>query len=416
LTGSAETGRQLPRAVRAALPLLGGQAVIFAVAFLQRPALLLVLDTEDFAAFGLLNETLRWAVVAGGLGLATGLLRMAPLHPRARGALLRRASLVILAASTLAVAGVQLLGPIALGDGPARAAFAVFGWKVPCIALAALALASLHAAGKLRAKAVVDALDKVLVLALAVGGAALDGLRGLVLGSLVASAMTSAIALRVATIQAGPSERPERGLMGKTFAVGRAHLAFMLVETSRRLLVLRLVEARGAGAADTAYVYAAMALTLPLIALPEMIAQAVYPGMVTERGERADLDASHSRLFREQALVFLPLLCLYGAGLWFVLPLLKGGAYAGAVAPALALLPGVAAHGLTAHTGYVVLVRDRLPQAVAVSALALAVAGAVAWWAIPVLGATGAALALSVALAVRGVALVLVARRRPSPQ
>jgi len=41
--------------VRDAVPLLGGQAVIFAVAFLQRPALLLVLGTDEFAAFGLLN-------------------------------------------------------------------------------------------------------------------------------------------------------------------------------------------------------------------------------------------------------------------------------------------------------------------------------------------------------------------------
>ena len=145
-----------------------------------------------------------------------------------------------------------------------------------------------------------------------------------------------------------------------------------------------------------------------------MIAQALYPGMVGERGERDDLDASRAGLFREQAVVFLPLLCVYGVALWFALPLLKGGAYAGAVAPALALLPGVAAHGLTAHTGYVVLVRDRLVRAAGVSALALVVAGSLAWWAIPPLGATGAALALSTALLVRGAALVLVARGRRS--
>jgi len=344
------------------------------------------------------------------MGLATGLLRVAPQHPDAHGGLLRRASLWILAASTLAIAAVQFLGPIALGDGPASQAFAVFGWKVPCIALAALALASLHARGRLRAKAVVDAFDRVLVVALAVAGAVVDGLRGLVLGSLVASAVTSCVALRAATKGAGPSERPARGLMATTFAVGRAHLAFMLLETFRRLLVLRLVDARGGGAADTAHFYAAMALTLPLIAIPEMIAQAVYPGMVSERGERADLDASHAGLFREQAIAFIPLLCVYGVGLWFALPLVKGGAYADAVGPALALLPGVAAHGLSAHTGYVVLVRDRLARAAGVSALALVVAGALAWWTIPLIGATGAALALSAALLVRGAGLALVAR------
>ncbi len=402
-------GPQLPRAARAALPLFVGQGVVFAAAFLQRPALLFVLAPADFAAFGLLHETLRWAVVVGGLGLATGLLRMAPERPAQRGALLRAASLAVLVAS-LATLGALLLGrDWFVGGGAAADELGVFAWKVPCIALGVVCLHSLHAAGRLREKAAIDAADKVLVLGLAVGGAALDGLRGLVTGSLIASAGVALIALRVASRAAGPSERLSPGVLARTFAIGRAHLAFMLFETLRRLVVLRIVEARGSGPQETAQLYAAMALTLPLIALPEMVAQAVYPGMVTARGESADLAASHRGLFRELAVIVVPVLAVYGAAVSFALPLVRDGAYAAAVAPLLALLPGVAAHGLTAHTGYVVLARHRLPRAVGVSVISLATAAGLGWWWMGLLGVTGVAAALSVALILRGALLYRVA-------
>ena len=77
----------------------------------------------------------------------------------------------------------------------------------------------------------------------------------------------------------------------------------------------------------------------------------------------------------------------------------------------IALLPGVAAHGLAAHTGYVVLVRGRNVRAALVSAATLVVSGAGAWYAAPRWGATGAAAALSIALVLRTVLLHLAVRR-----
>src|SRR5262249_11042157 len=80
-----------------------------------------------------------------------------------------------------------------------------------------------------------------------------------------------------------------------------------------------------------------------------------------------------------------------------------------------AMLPGVAAHGLVAHTGYVVIVRDRLPRAAIASAATLLVAALCAIALVPRWGAVGGAASLSVALTVRG-ALLLVAARRARSQ
>ncbi len=402
--------RELPGAFRAALPLLAGQAVVFAVAFLQRPALLALLDPAEFAAFGVLSEALRWAAAVGGLGLATGVLRVALERPRARRGLLEGSALAAVAASTLVVAALLVVAPLVLGDGPAAHEFAVFGWRAPCIAATGIALAVLHASGRLRAKAALDAGEKALVLVACIAGAAFDGLRGLVTAALAASALAAVVSLRVARGGVAADDERPAGLVAAAFTVGRAQIVLTVVETARRLVVLRVAEIRGASDVELGHLYAAIALTLPLVALPEMVAQGLYPRMADERGERAGLDASHARLLRELALVGVPLLAAYGGLLHVALPLLRGGAYEGAVLPALALLPGVLAHGLTAHTGYVVLVRRRLGRAALASLAALVTGAGLAWLLTPAHGAVGGAVALSAALGVRGVLLVVAAR------
>src|SRR5205823_5809737 len=138
--------------------------------------------------------------------------------------------------------------------------------------------------------------------------------------------------------------------------------------------------------------------TLPLVALPELLAQALYPAMIGPKGEAPGLDRVHRRLFLELLAWTIPALFLVGGLSAWLLPMVGSGRYAGAVPAILAMLPGVAAHGLVAHTGYVVLVRDRLPRAALASAATLATAGLAATLLVPRWGAVGGAVALSAAL------------------
>ncbi len=405
-------------AIRAALPLFAGQAVVFGVAFAQKPALLIALDPAEIGEYGLLNEALRWAVVLGSAGLGVGLLRLAPERPAERRSLLATLGLAVgltsVVATTLILA-VPALRTRLLGTGDALDAFAIYGWRIPCICLLALIVTSLHAEGRLRSKAALDALHVVLVAIGAVVGAFTAGLQGLVVGSVLASLVAVVAAFVVGRPRTGGPWRPRPGLLRPAFQIGRMQLAYQLTEIARRLAVLRIVAARSDSPDVAGHFYAAMMLTLPLIAVPEMVAQAVYPRLLDASGETADVDRTHTRILRGTLLAGAPLLLAYGALLALLLPLIREGRYADAVMPALALLPGVAAHGLTALSGYVVLVRLRLAEAVGIALIALLVASAAAWWALPLWGATGAAGAMSLALVVRGILLIALARRGRRP-
>jgi O-antigen/teichoic acid export membrane protein len=179
----------------------------------------------------------------------------------------------------------------------------------------------------------------------------------------------------------------------------------------RPVVLLQILTVRGGGDAGTALLYGGMLFTLPLIALPERLAQAVFPSMLDEDGETADLDARSRRLTRELALIAIPLLALAGGVLTLLLPLLKGGAYTSSVAPAWILLVGVGAQCVVAHLGYVVLVRHRLHWEAVVSGLVLAAMACAAWWLVPLWGANGAATALSAAMVLRAILLWMIARR-----
>jgi O-antigen/teichoic acid export membrane protein len=192
--------------------------------------------------------------------------------------------------------------------------------------------------------------------------------------------------------------------------VGWARTCVQLLESLRPLVLLRVISERGLGDAETGVLYAGLLFTLPLIAVPERLAQALYPTMLDETGETADLDGRSRRVLRDLALVAIPLLVIVGGVLTLALPMFKGGAYAAAVPVVWILLPGVAAHGLAAHQGYVILVRHRLPREAVVSALALGTTGILAWLLVPALGPAGGAVALSTALVVRAAGITLVAR------
>lgn len=402
-------GPILLRALKAALPLYAGTAVVVAAGFVLKVALVgwVFRDApEAMARFGLLNELLQWTCAVGIFGLAQGVLRLWPERVAERTSIVTTAWLAVLAISIAVTALVQFVTPLRellLGDPVAADLFAPFGWKAPAIGVIAVGAAAFHAAGRFRAKATLEASERIAVTLGSLIGAVANGLPGLLWGSFVASILV-AIGIRPR------GGAPSRAVLRELSTIGAPQLAVSVFETARIFLVLRIMTERGPGGVATGCLATAIGFATPLVVLPEILAQALYPTMVGASGERRGLDRQRLRFFVELTAVWLPLLALAGAAAWWLLPAVGDGKYAGAVAPMLALLPGVAAHGLAAHTGYVVLVRGRNVRAALVSAATLVAAGAGAWYAAPRWGATGAAGALSAALVLRTLLLHLAVR------
>jgi len=415
-------GSPLRRGIRDAIPLLGAQAVTFGLGLGLSAALLALLPLEDLGRFGRLREALRWVCVLGLLGIPTGLLRLGAEQRARRGILLATAwigavTLSIVIAVALFVLPSGLRG-LLLSDPVAEEEFLVFVWKAPFLAVFVVAISSLHAAGRLKARGFLESGERVAVFAMSVLGAATGGLSGLVVGSLLGSALAAAIAVPAALrpIPHGDRRlRPDRACFRDLLRVGWPRTQVQMLEALRPLLLLQVIAFRAdTPPVATGLLYGGMLFALPLIAIPERVAQAFFPTLFDERGEAADLDRRRRRLTLELAAVGIPLLALIGGAASLLLPMFRGGEYAGSVPVLWLLLPGVAAHGLAAHQGYVILARDRLKQEAVVSAVVLVLMFTLAWILVPGLGARGAAGALSAALVVRAVLISIVAGRPPA--
>ncbi len=397
-------------ALRAALPLYAGQAVVVASGFGLKIALVAWIFRDapkSMGRFTVLNELLQWTTAVGIFGLATGLQRLYPERVADRRSLVKTAWLAAIGMSAVVTATIQFVPGLArklVGDSVAAEHFAPFAWKAPAIAAIAVAVAAFHASGRLRHKATLEAGERVAVMAGALIGGAVGGFPGVLAGSFAGSVL---VAVLVGP-RGGSFEKP---LLGDLARIGRSQLAYLLLDTARLVLVLRVMGHVGADEHERGLFATAAGFSLPLVILPEMLAQALYPSMIGPRGEAAGLDHTHRRLLIELCVAWIPLLAIAGGAAAWLLPTIGSGGYAGAVAPFLALLPGVAAQGLVAHTGYVVLVRDRVHEAAVAAGVALVVAGAATWFLVPGWGATGAAAALSAALIVRSAMLVVSARR-----
>lgn len=400
----------LPRALRAAAPLLAGHGVVLVSGFLLQVALVAwVFRPEEMATVGLLSQALQWVAVVALAGLPAGLLRHVPARPGEEADLLTTArAFVFLTTVATALTATFLPGPVRslIGDADAARLFGVYAWRAPPLAHLVLIAAWLHAQGRLRPKAVIESAERVLVLVLALAFAAADGLGGFVVGSIAATILAYLVAYR--WLPRGGRVRLR--LLGPLLRVGAPQLAIGLLETARPLVVLGLAT-RTVGDRDTGLLATAMGFSLPLIALPELAAQALFPGMHGPAGEGRHVRSEATRVVREVLLTGAVLLTVYGVAAAWLLPLAGRGGYAGAVLPLIALLPGVLAHGLSSHAGYVLLIRDRLPATACASAVSVAVAGLLAWQLFPAMGAVGGAIALSAAALVR-TAIILVAARR----
>jgi len=409
-------GRVLPGAVRAALPLYAGQAVLLGSGFALNAFLVAGPfrdDPERMARLTLLTQALQWIVVGMLLGLPAALLRLLPARPAEAADLAATARVAVGVVAVGVMAAVVALPALAeafLGDREAALSFRLFGWRGVFLALTALAVATLHAAGQLGRKAAAESGDRVFILVLATAGVLVAGFDGVVAGYVAGAAAGALLATTLArtAVPRGGTFRP--ALLRDLLRVARPQLVLTVLETLRPFVVLRLATIT-IGDDATGLLGTAIVFTLPLVALPEMAAQALFPRMLGPEGERAHVAGEHRSLLREVALAGLPLLALYGAAAAWLLPQAGTGRYAGAVGPLLALLPGVLAHGITAHTGYVLLVRDRLGRAAAASAVALAATGVLAYLLLGRFGAVGGAAALSGALVLRAALFVAAARR-----
>lgn len=396
-------------ALRAGLPLYAGTAVVVAAGFGMRAALVgwaFADAPEEMARFGLVNELLQWTSVVGLFGLGAALLRLYPERVADRRALVASAWIGVAAVSsalTLLLVAVPGLARAVLGGEEAASLFAIHGWKSPAIGVVAVAGAALHAASRFREKAILDATERGLVAVASVVGAVAGGLQGLVWGSLAAS-------LAVALMIRPRGGRFEKAALRDLAAIGAPNVAAAVLETARVFVVLRILAGRGPGEVETGWLATAAGFALPLVLVPEILAQAIYPSMVGPGGEADGAERTRRRLLVELTLTWLPLVALAGAAAWWLLPLPGGGRYAGAAPAFVLLLPGVAAHGFAAHTGYVLLVRGRNVAAAWVGGISLAVAVAAAWALAPRWGAAGGAAAISASLVVRTLLLLALAR------
>lgn len=405
----------LPHALRAAVPLLAGHGVVLATGFLLQAALVAWAfrdRPDEMARIGLLSQALQWVAVAALAGMPSGLLRFVPAQPADSRDLLATARTFVLAAGLALASVVAFVGPVRdalVGEADASHVFATYVWRVLPLTQIVLSVSWLHAGGKLRAKATAESAERVFVLGLALAGAVLAGIGGYAAGSIVASCVGLAVAWRVAA-EPGGRGRVRRDLLGPLLRVGAPQLVLAVLEAVRPLVVLRLAT-RSVGDVETGLLATAMGFSLPLIALPEFAAQALFPGMHGPEGEGTHVRSESRRVLREVLVAGIVFLAVYAAVAAWLLPQAGTGRYAGAVLPLVAILPGVLAHGVTSHAGYVLLVRDRLVFAAAASGVSVVAAGVLGWVLIPAWGAAGGGIALSCAGLLRAAIVLLAARR-----
>ncbi|MCE9636784.1 MAG: hypothetical protein K8T90_13860 [Planctomycetes bacterium] len=412
----------LPRALRTALPLFAGQAVVLGSGFALNAALVAWVFKGDPAAMGrlgVLSEALQWITVVALMGMPAAVMRLAPARPAARGAILRTASVAAIVAA-LALAFVAPF-PVPFGDllvGHENTGLLwTYGFRAVPLCAIWVSTAALHAEGRLHRKAAVEGFERVAVLVCGLAGALLlqrsriDGLLiGMLAGSCAAWGFAWTSFLRDPALADRSAAVPFRELL----RIGAPQMAISLLESLRPLILLRIAQELVGGDA-LGHLATAKTFALPLVIAPELLAQALFPGMHGPAGEKAHVEGDRKRFIVEIAAAGVVVCAIYGGLAAWLLPAIGTGKYAGAVVPLLILLPGVLAQGATAHTGYVLLVRDRLGKAALVSVLALVVTVFLAALLVPgggaVHGATGAALALSAGLVVRSALLLAFARQ-----
>jgi O-antigen/teichoic acid export membrane protein len=162
---------------------------------------------------------------------------------------------------------------------------------------------------------------------------------------------------------------------------------------------------------EVAGVYSVAAQVAELLwLLSWAVTVAVYSSMGTRDAAAAVATTLHAvRLGLTATMLGAPLLAVAA---WLALPALLGEAYRASLAPLVLLLPGIAAYAAASIlSAYYTQHRGHPHWAAGIAGLSLALSMAIGFWAVPRWGASGAALATSMAYIVAiGVALRMFAR------
>jgi O-antigen/teichoic acid export membrane protein len=344
-----------PRPVRTGAVLMGVAQLVTAIGgFLTTIVVARVLGADGVAAYTVALSLLQIGSILGSLGLENGVAwAVAAGRWPAREALRQsQAVAVVLGLASMAIA---LALRLAIPD-----AFA--GLSVGLVAIAAAGLPFIIswqyarwlaiAQDRYEAFVVPPALSTVLALVACGIGAAVGDETGVVVGLLVAYAVTGAVAL-VDALRAVPREPAEgsRGFARLREATGfgiRANATNALQTLNLRidLFILSAV----ASAATLGHYSVAVSVTSVLFLAPQTLAQVVFPRVAAlsagEGGgeaQRAVVEAKSLRHVSLLTLVTLPLVAVAAA---IFVPLLYGPEFDEAVVLSLILLPGCALFGI----------------------------------------------------------------------
>ncbi len=358
-------------------------------------------------AFMTVTALLTARIVKLGLGQATVVL--AARRPEARAALLANLLAFSLAASlagiVLVVGGLQLLDV-------APAGFAPHHFAILAAAIAAASLVDdnfLIGSGRLRAAAAISASGGWLCaaaigIALLLGGIDVEtAMLAWVAAHLIWAGLLAGVGLRIAG-----AGLPSVALLFESIRFGArawgGSVAQFLNARADQLLV-------GVIATDATlglYVVAVNAAEI-LLFLPNALATALLP--VLARDHFTDATQRTLRTFRSASVITLVCMAVTGILGWLLIPVAFGEGFEGAVEPFLWLLPG--ALGYAALSIFVgALLAAQAPGLMTTSrAVSLGAGLTLDLALIPVLGATGAAIAASTAFLAGGATAVVLYRR-----
>lgn len=399
-----------PRALRSGAVLMSAAQVVTAVTgFVTTIVVGRVLGPGGVGAYTVALSLVLVLGVVAPLGLENGIAWAVAGGRWAPRSALRLSQIAAVALGLVAVA-------IALG---ARLAFpgAFAGLSVGQVAIVAASVPFLIswqyarwlavALDRYEAFVAPPALVSALVLVLCGAGAAIDGVRGMVVGLPIAYAITAALSLGDA-LRSEPRQAASRAPVGgaplrEATAFGlRANAANALQFLNYRidLFVLSAV----ASAPDLGVYSAAVAASGVMFLAPQTLAQVVFPRVaaLSAGGDealerRSVVEAKSLRHVSLLTLVSLPVVAVVMAG---VIPLLYGRAFDGAIVLGLVLLPGVALFGIAGVLSATINGRGFPGYSMRAAAISTPIALALYAVLIPLLHDLGAALASTVSYAI----------------
>lgn len=349
-----EQAAQQPRPLRSGAVLMSAAQVVTAVTgFLTSIVVARILGPHGVGAYTVALSLLLILGMVASLGLENGIAWSVAAGRWAPRAAFRQTQVL---AALLGVAGMG----VAVAAG-ALAPSAFGGLSVGLVAVAAGGLPFLLswqyarwlavALDRYEAFVIPPSLVSALSLVLCGVGAALADVRGVVIGLLVAYALTAVATLVDARRALPPGDGREQGLGPLREATGfgiRANAAGALQFLNYRvdLFVLSAV----ASASDLGLYATAVSVTGVMFLAPQTLAYVVFPRVAALSAAGSEAHARRSEVeaksLRHVSLLSLVSLPVVAAAMAVAVPVLYGSRFDGAVGLGLILLPGVALFGI----------------------------------------------------------------------